>query len=408
MSNQNKPKPWRITLPTLSTLLVFCLILTACGTPSTAATESPLTEAPTEEASVSIELPVADCDTLLPPEDCNPDWIGGVNYTPLAQLPTGECEIRLLDQGVGQCSLVTYTDVNGQVFTITVEGADAAAVQEYLQDVAAYFVVQQVDSGVKPPTELKYPSLPTILVETTAEKTGLSQEELRGIRDSLIAEREGDETFVTLAEVILTVPSDPEQILKAAIERAVPEFTTAGEAAGLTPEEIDGLLGTLPEELNAWMYAPGAWVLLDSATIPQDDAGYGGILTNNPAALAITLDWASAPKQESTDLWLVWFSIDPKIDANAYHYYKEQCNTQSASVRISATAGRMTNYFWRRYPYYYNVGNRTADVGSSPSPNGMTHSSYPNRRSYDTYVKGGAGGGTYYIYGGWVQGSGCQ
>lgn len=355
---------------------------------------------------------VISCGNLLPPEACNPNWLAGVDPGPPISQSSCASASRLLDPSVGQCTVLTFTDVNRQRFTITVEGADAAVVQEYIGNARAYFIVQQADTGVIPPPDQNLPELSTILVEST----GLSKETLRDIRDSIAQQRGPEGEPVTLKDVLIAAAAGelplitltPDQVLEAAIERAISDFTTAGVAAGLTQEEIDKLTSTIPDEMTALREEPGATFLDDPETIPHDDAGYTTILNNNHNALAITLDWVTAPTKESANLWVIWSYIDPSIGSYAYHYYKAKCSVYSASARISATAGSMTDYLWRSYPYYYYIGSRTANIQSNPSPGGMWHSSYPARRTYDTYVRGGQSGGSYYIYGGWVQGSGCQ
>ena len=383
---------------TLLTGIFVAVFISSCGAAAPAATEPP-------------ELPVTNCETLLPPQACDPGWLERIEYVSLNSLPTGDCPERLLDGG--QCNLYTFSN-KGQEFTIRVEGLDPNLLNEYVSNAQVYFEVQR--AGISPPIDPGFPSLVTILLESIVEVTGTSIEDWSMIRDSMLEEREAKEQTITLAEII-ALNSEAgvlEEVIIAANSRAESEYKAIGADTSNIPAIIDFL-----------MNQPGAPILVNPASLPSDDAAYNNILTNNPAGLVVTMDWSSAPQEDTPDLWVIWFSIDPPLppkraDSNvqvptptpsyvgpyAYIYYKEKCSVYSASVQIRAKTGSMTNSFWRKSPYQY-VGSRTANIMGTALPPSLSHNSYPTRVAYDTQVKGGAGGGKYWIYGGWVQGSGC-
>jgi hypothetical protein len=406
MNNQKiHPRPVAVWMWRTFILIVLSALLLACGAPATQsvvgpqATAAPATEPPTSG------LPVTKCDTLLPAEACDPEWQSRIQYVPLGNLLTSECGERFLESGTGICTVFTYNN-NGQDFTITVEGADPVVVEEYITSSAVYFEAQQ--AGTTPPPDLGLPSLATILVDAAVEVASLPQAEMIIQRDKLSEEREANGEYTTFAEVLYVLTNDdgiPDKVLEVATVRASQIYAERG---------VDG--SQIPEELKILMYEPGAPFLIDPAALPQDDTAYHDILLNNTFGLAVTLDWVSVPKEPDANLWVVWYAIDPVLSPNnnatpvgvwAYVYYKEKCNVYSASSRISATSGSMTNTFWRQTPYLF-VGSRSASIQGVASPTGLSHNSYPGIGKYDTYVRGGSQGGQYFIYGGWVQGSGCQ
>jgi hypothetical protein len=409
----------------VATFVIFILvtILAACtGVPATVAPaniEEPAVAVATQQPASS-EIPVTSCGTLLPPETCNPEWTAGITYTPLINLSAGDCRTRLLDEGTGSCVALTYNN-NGQDFIITVEGSDPVLVQDYINTAKAYFIVQNT-GGVIPPTDLGLPSLSVILIETAVEYTGLPQEELSIQRDKLVEERGVEGIYVTLADVIAMITGDlaiVDKVLEVATARAYSEFTAAGISAGLGQPEIDALTSTIYDEIKALMYEPGAPFLFDPILIPQDDGRLRDTLITNPAALLMTMEWVSAPKEDTGNLWVIWYSFDPplvsmpvryatNINAWVTHNYKAKCNYYSASAGVTASAGSMTLSFWRMSPNYLFIGSRTANVQVNAAPGSMWHSSWPNPRSYDISVVGGRNGGTYTLSGGWIQGSGCQ
>jgi hypothetical protein len=116
---------------------------------------------------------------------------------------------------------------------------------------------------------------------------------------------------------------------------------------------------------------------------------------------------------------VVWFAIDPPlwspsgrlganvpIGASSPHFYKAHCNVVSASTGIQAIGGSMTDEFSRTEPAYWSRS-LTANAAGIAAPGSLDHSSHPGTGDYDVKVTGGPAGGTYLIYGGWVQGSGC-
>jgi hypothetical protein len=342
-------------------------------------------------------VPVVNCDNVLPPEDCDPNWLSGINYIPLSQLPATDCETRLLDPGVGKCTMFTYTN-KGQNFTLTVEGGDAAAVQEYINAAAVYFTVKKV--GKEPSDEAGLPSLTTILIETISEMTQLSEKDLRAARNQMEHKRKP----ATPSDILGSVTKDPakiKQILETATSRAIKEYAKA---------KVDA--GAIPESMTALLNEPGATFLVDPATLPHDDASERDRLTSNALSLMITLDWASAPRKELNDSYVVWFSVDPPVQviaANATITYKPKRDVSSASSGIKATEGSMTDYFWRTKAGATDWSDsRTADVEGTASPRSMSNKVLksekpPDKRNYYSSVTGGSAGGKYTISGGWRQ-----
>jgi hypothetical protein len=353
------------------------------------------------------QIPVIECSTPLPPEACDPNWLDGVTYTPLWKLPERNCDGRLL--AGGQCTARTYTDVNGQDFAIQIEGADAIAVQDYLNTAKAHFLVQQVRRGVRLSPTQDLPSLAAILVDTAVEWSGLSESQLAQLRDELAEKYRVEGPSVTLALVLSNVkneaPPDPERVLSAAIARAVGEYRRPDIIANVPQAEIDRIIADIPKTMTALMREPGATFLVDTARLPVGDERYRDLLDSDSSALLISLEWASAPqKRKSEDLWVVWFSIDPSIGRNEPRAYKEKCRVSSASAGITATGGSMTMSFSRISP------NPATWPLAAVDKNGDAYEkrSSPTAGTYDVVVTGGPEGGTYTMSGGWVQGSGCD
>jgi hypothetical protein len=367
------------------------------GTEAPASTEAPVEATPT--------LPTTNCDTLLPADACDPEWEGRIAYIPLVDLPAVDCTETLLTGG--QCDSRLYTNNDGQQFIIRIEGADLAVINDYINNTKIYFEVQQ--AGVLPSAVPELRSLGTILVETASTLTKSSLEDLIAKLEELEAASE----TVTFADVLIAITDNrgiPDEVLEEAIARAIAEY----EAAGADTELI-------ADEMKALMYEPGASVLVNPASLPQDNSGYQDLLMNNPASLAVIFDWTTVPKEQAEELWTIWYAVDPPIPAGkspgstsqtavgsyAWVYYKAKCNVYSAYTKITATSGSMTDYFWRQSPWL-NLPSRTASITGTAAPPSVYHSSYPSKVTYDTKVLGGYRGGTYYLYGGWVQGSFCQ
>ena len=344
-------------------------------------------------------------------EACDPGWLERITYVPLNTLANVDCPERLLDGGV--CNFFTYSN-GGQDFTIRVEGLDPNLLNEYVSNAQVYFEVQR--AGVPPPADLGLPSLAAILVESIVKVTGVPQGELSVLRNNLLEEREANGETITLAEILFLQFGEGilNDVIVTANSQAESEYAALGADPSLISSEIDFLLNE-----------PGAPILVNPASLPADNAAYNEILHDNPAGLVVTMDWASAP-QEGEDLWVVWFSFDPPLRPKhagsnfqvptptpsyvgpyAYIHYKAKCSVYSASVQIRAKTGSMTNNLWRISPTM-SVGSRTANIMGTALPPSLYHNSYPSRVSYDTKVQGGAAGGKYWIYGGWVQGSFCQ
>jgi len=388
---------------------MLAIILVAACAPGVATAPPAPTEAPAStEAPAAAEatatLAVTKCDTLLPADACDPDWQRRIEYAPLASLPAVDCTETLL--AGGQCAARLYTN-NGQQFIIRIEGADPNVINDYLNTTKIYFEVHQ--AGVLPSAIPELPSLGTILVETAVKVTGRSEQDLIAKRDELSKERDS----VTFADVVIAITDDttiPDHVLEAANAEAETAYTAAGADASL-----------IPDEMKALMYEPGASVLVDPASLPQDNSGYQDLLMNNPASLAVIFDWTTVPKEQVEDLWTIWYAVDPPIPASespssnsqtsvgryAPVYYKAKCGVYSAYTQITATSGSMTDYFWRQSPWK-NLPSSAANINSTAAPPPIYHNSYPTKATYDTQVQGGYQGGQYYLYGGWVQGSNCQ
>ena len=371
----------------------------------------------------------------LPPENCRGDWLTAATFDrTLNDLPASVCPNPLLNAVPGQCTVRTYEDINGEKFTVTVEGADPAVVQAYLENARPYFLAQEVAPGVTLPLALNPPDLATILVESVEFTPPVEdpRQILRKYREILIETQGGDRESVNLRDVLLymavgeqrPITMTPDEVLEVAIARAKDEFTTANAATGLPQEVLDGLASAIPQEMNALMDEPGAAFLNDPDTVPHDEASYRDTLSNDRLVLVVTLNWERAPtgksrleellrflpnlrrseRQEAAPLGVVWYAIDPWVDPYRGVYYKWQCGVSSASTRIQSFGGRMTNYFEQLSPYYYYIGSRIADSQGVAFPDGMVRYAYGN---YNTYVIGGPNGGSYYLYGGWIQGYGC-
>ncbi len=382
----------------VATGVLAILLGAACAPP--AATEPPAAIEPPAAAEATPTLSTTSCDTLLPAEACDPEWEARIEYAPLAGLSTVDCTETLL--AGGQCEGRLYTN-NGQEFIIRIEGADPAVINDYINNTKIYFEVHQ--AGVLPSAIPELRSLGTILVETALEITKSSLEDLMAKLEELEAAGEP----VTFADVLIAITGDraiPDQVLAAASAQAERVYAAAGAD-----------LSTIADELKALMYEPGASVLVDPVSLPQDNSGYQDLLMNNPASLAVIFDWTTVPKEQAEELWTIWYAVDPPIPPSpnsqtsvgsyAWVVYKAKCGVYSAYTRITATSGSMTDYFWRQSPWL-SLPSRTANISGTAAPPPVYHSSYPTKVTYDTQVKGGYGGGRYYLYGGWVQGSGCQ
>jgi hypothetical protein len=101
--------------------------------------------------------------------------------------------------------MFTYTN-KGQNFTLTVEGGDAAAVQEYINAAAVYFTVKKI--GTEQSDEIGLPSLTTILIETISEMTQPSETDLRAAGDKMMLKRKP----VTPSDIPGSVTKDPAKI----------------------------------------------------------------------------------------------------------------------------------------------------------------------------------------------------
>jgi hypothetical protein len=424
--NPKQPRRESSVKTILATLVIFMfvIILMSCtggGVPATefppavAVPENNQAPAATEAPNVSGEtadsgIPVTTCDVLLPPEACNPEWESQIVYTALNTLPSEACKDRLLDDGMGLCVTLGYTN-NNQDFTITVEGANQNIVMDYINMSQAYFTVLLVGNNATHPTDQEIPSLPAILVETAVEYTKLSQAELSAVRDEL-----GELT--TLADILSAITGSPEavdNVIEGATARAISEFT----AAGLSGAEIDAI----PDRLKNLMGEQGTQFLYDPAIYPMDNEGHRNLLLNDPDALLITMEWTSAPAEETGDAWVIWYSIDPPISSVPISYletvvsgktqlYKDKCKVNQASAGIKATKGSMILHFWRYTvapTKMYPIGTRVADIQKTAAPPSMNSAYYSTKTYFDAKVVGATpNGGTYTISGGWVQGSGCQ
>ena len=332
-------------------------------------------------------VPVLNCDTPLFPDTCDPDWLNGVQYVPLYTLPDRDCDDRILDPNVGKCTMFTYTN-KGQKFTVTVEGSDQEAVQAYVKDAAVYFTVHKL--GRKLQSSIRTPSLIAILVETITSLTGVSEKDF--IERVTRAYMESKGAPFTLAGIVSSMREDQtivKQILEAAISRAV----TAYKMAGVDAEAV-------PDTMSALFNDPGAIFLLAPALLPQEHAGERDELTNNPSSLVITLDWASAPKRNTNDSWVVWCSVDPTVrskdispDDRPHRYKTPRVPEASAQIRSirNPVSGTLQGTYPDARPLYMtaNNGGRSLQVIDTISPNSkfnVTVQAGPNAEERCTYT----------------------
>jgi hypothetical protein len=332
-------------------------------------------------------VPLLNCDTPLFPDTCDPDWLNGVQYVPLSELPASDCESGILD-GEGKCTKFTYTN-KGQKFTLSVEGSDQKAVQAYVNDAAVYFTVHKL--GRKPQSSLRTPSLIAILVETITSLTGVSEKDF--IERVTRAYMESKGAPFTLAGIVSSMREDQtivKQILEAAISRAV----TAYKMAGVDAEAV-------PDTMSALFNDPGAIFLLAPALLPQEHASERDELTNNPSSLVITLDWASAPKRNTNDSWIVWCSVDPTVrnkdisPDDTPHRYRTP-RVPEASAQIRSIRGEVSGILKGTYPDASSLymtasnGRPSPPVGDNISPNkskfNVTIQAGPNAEERCTYT----------------------
>lgn len=336
-------------------------------------------------------VPVVNCDTVLLPEACDPNWLNGVQYVPLSQLPASDCDDRILDRGVGKCTMFTYTN-KGQNFTLTVESGDQAVVQDYINNAAVYFTVHKV--GVRPRTPIRTPSLMAILLETITSVTRLDEKGLMAVG----AQLEDDRELVTLADIVSSVVKDQttiKQILETAIARATEEYERAGVDAG-----------TVAKTMTALFNEPGATFVLDPNTLLHDRKSERDYLSNNPLSLMVTLDWATAPKNGSNDSWVVWFSVDPTIRDDKPHTYKSPRKLSGASASIESLGGRIVCTLARSETgggLRARAQHKTADDRNVRKPESMLDDVSPDKCNFRVSVSPARRGDKYILVYAWTQ-----
>ena len=179
---------------------------TPTATEPPTATEQP-TDAPVPTEAPAGNIQVTNCDTLLPATACIPDWQPSSDYVPLAGLPSANCTQQILDQGTGQCAVYTYTNNNGQVFTVQVEGAGPGAVDQYVSDARVYFEVQQAGAAI--PDAVELPSIAEILVSTAVDVTKTSRGDLSNFRETLLKD---NEKITAMDVIIAATKEDPAKL----------------------------------------------------------------------------------------------------------------------------------------------------------------------------------------------------
>lgn len=270
-TNTSTPAPIPVTPPTDT------------GTPGPIPVADP-TDTPPEEQPGNIE--VINCATPLPATDCDPSWGPSTSaYVPLANLTPEPCEEQIQQPGVaGQCELYTITNLNGQIFTVQVEGKDPNVVDNYIENVSVFFEVNLWERAGNSPTITPFPaltgtipsitlpavtpsvipftvtspaprlpSLAGILVKSMMDATGLSLEELSAVQAALMKGK----TNPSVRDVLLKATGSNSltiRIRQTAINQAEAAFQAARMDSSGVPATIDALLN---QSFGSLLYAGG-------------------------------------------------------------------------------------------------------------------------------------------------------
>jgi len=333
---------------------------------------------------------------LIPqPEECSPDRdsSSGPDYFPLSEFPQEQVDNPFLGPD-GFSTAVNFVNGKGQNFEVLVSGVNPQTVADYINQTSVCLEALQTDR--EPPVVVEPVRYDSIIISAAERVTGQPQSQLSRRRDNM-----GLEGPATLADVVMSFDSSPDDVLGLSTEIGVDAVNNFGSIRG-APDEV-----SIRENMDALLYQPGAPFLFDPENLPTDNAGFATQLANDPDnTVVISMEWVD---EEAKDLgpdtfFAIWYAIDPSINLYQYRYYQAKCQS-TAWVRIRAWAGKMSVNFWRRPPFLNN-GNRTANAATSPYPPSLYHSSYPTRMTYDIFVKGLQNGSSYSIYGGWYPGSG--
>jgi len=232
-----------------------------------------------------------------------------------------------------------------------------------------------------------------ILVQAALDETGLDEDDLVAARDKL-----AQSGPVSLVDVVADQGVDPEVVIldaTVAADDALQAKVAAGEltAAEVAALDLEAIMRELAEQ-------SGAPFLYSHAALPVSPAQLGGELKKDPRGSIVMGMQPIGTQKNAAEI--VWFAVDPPIDAGVTHNFIAKCQKISAASIVS-NAGSETLTFWRVATPV--VGSRTASLPSNPAPSGMTHTSTTSR-TYDIKVVGNKNGSNYYVGGNWVRGGG--
>lgn len=166
------------------------------------------------------------------------------------------------------------------------------------------------------------------------------------------------------------------------------------------PERADEFLGKLRvcfEAITTDMQAG----LLTTDTDPETNRQLAlSFLRETERNVLVEMEWLSGQERQEENLFVIYYLIDPTIDADGSDGYRAKC-VKSARVRPDMRNGSgdvAATLFWKGG----SVGTADANAAANPYPTAVSHSNGVTKTTYDARVDGSAGS-IYLLEGSWTE-----